>query len=589
MTTMTPPEPLTLADIPDTWDECERIREERLAMRRAKPRARVFTNPPDGREDEGLILVGEAADNIAGSFPLKNKVTDPGVGTLRLRPDHPISRYIINIPLLAKANPSMADVIKANVVLIVDHMGGAFQWSGLVKNWRLRKDANGIRYVELTCIHDTQFLQYYLCPPNPILPLEVFQWPRDLPLFGPSKWCISLVILLQLIRRNGNLWNIPEDPFDVGSWDALFDWSSWQVFIKANPFDLDDSSLWNFFSMRMDRVDQLIVDAMDDAQLTMQCRRVMTIDGETIDVPGVSTCRNGALVFEVVDNSGFYDPAGTSVIGNLFDGFARTVVSWAEGGVEDVFTATSNDNVLLPDEYYAAGWNGTMPPYPWVTIMDGPYTSIETSDLTHSPDTAVSFIVGGDNPLADEAAKIAIELGGDLLGFLLTSGFVDNAGDIAADVIMPFIQGCIFAWDQYTHNTRAHALGWVHLGEVLGGSANVNAWSLAAIDAFRAAIDATASETAHVFTIGGSARYLPFLDFLPGNRIGSTDLEISNFLFVDQVAIATLAWDYSQGKPHDYEVQVGEAKSRLTQAERFARMLSKMQASIADIGVHLLS
>jgi len=589
VTTMTPPEPLTLVDIPDTWDECERIREERRSWRQAKPRARLFTNPPDGDEDQGLILVADAADNISGSFPKQNKITDPGVGVLRVRPDHPLARYIINIPLLARANPSMVDVVKANCVLIIDHMGGAFQWSGLVKNWRLRKDATGVRYVEITCIHDTQFLQFILCPPNPVLPIEVFQWPRDLPLFAPSKWAISVIILIQLIRLNGNLYNITEDPFDLESWDGLFDWSSWQVFIKANPFNLDDSSLWNFFSMRMDRVDQLIADSMDDGQLTMQSRRIMTIDGETIDVPGVSTCRNGALVFEVVDNSGFYNPAGTSIGGNLFDGFARTIVNWAEGGVEDIFVATSNDNVLLPDEYYTAGYNGMVPSYPWIAIQDGPYTSIETSDLTYSPDTAVSFIVGGDNPLVDQAAKIAIELGGDLLGFLLTSGFVDNAGDIAADVIMPFIVGTIFAWDQYTHNSRAHALGWVHLYEVLGQGQNINAWSLAAIDSFRAAIDATASETAHVFTMGGSDRYLPGLDFDTGNRIGSTDFEISNFYFVDQVANISLDWDNSQAKPHDYEVQVGEAKSRLTQAQRFGRMLSKMQSWLSDVGVHLLS
>lgn len=580
---------MTLADIPDTWDECEKIRQQRLGMRRARPRARMWTNPPDGQEDQGLVLVGEVADSIAGSFPWKNKITDPGTGVLRLRPDHPVARYVINIPLLARANPSIADVIKANCVLTVDHMGGAARWSGLVRNWRLRRDANGVRYVEITCIDDLQYFQYILCPPNPVLPIEVFQWPRDLPLFAPSKWAISVILLLQLIRLNGNLYNIPQDPFDVGSWDGLFDWSTWQVLIKANPFDLDDSSLWDFFAMRMDRFDQAVADGMDDAQLTFQYRRIMTVDGETSDVPGVPVVRNGALVFELVDNSGYGSANGMSIGGDLAAGFNRTLVSWAEGGVEDIYTLTSNDNVLQPDEYYTAGYNGTMPSFPWVVLQDGPYTSITTSDLTWSPDTAVSAIVGGDNPLADDLAKLSIEGIGDLLGWLLTGGFFSSAGEIAATVIMPFLVGTIFAWDQYTNLSRGHALGWVHLYEVFGQGANNNAWSLSAIAAFRAAFDATASETAHVLSMGGTDAYLPWLDFPIGARIGSNDLEISNLMFVDQTAQILLGWDYSQGKPHDYEIQVGEAKAKLTQAERLARMLAKMQTTIADIGVHLIS
>lgn len=584
-----PPIPLTVADIPNTWDACEQLREQRLGMRRAKPVVRVWTNPPNGSENEGLILVGDAADNIAGTFPWKNMVTDPGVGVLRLRPDHPIAKYVINIPLLARANPSIADTIKANVVVTVDHMGGAARWSGLVKNWRLRRDATGVRYVEITCIDDLQYFQFILCPPNPILPIEVFQWPRDLPLFGPSKWCISVILLLQLIRLNGNLWNIPQDPFDVASWNGLFDWSSWQVFINANPFNLDDSSLWDFFSMRMDRFDHVISDAMDDAQLTFQYRRILTVDGETCPVPGVPVCRNGALVFEVVDNSGYASTAGQSIGGDLASGFNRTLVSWAQGGVEDIYTLTSNDNVLLPDEYYVAGFNGNPPSFPWIILQDGPYTSIRTSDLTWSPDTAVSAIVGGDNPLADQIAELTIESIGDLLGWLLTGGFFSSAGEIAVTVIMPFLVGTIFAWDQYTNTSRAAALGWVHLYEIFGQGANNNAWSLSAITAFRAAFDATASETSHVLTMGGTDAYLPWLDFPIGSRIGSNDLEITNLLFVDQVAQITLAWDSTQNQPHDYEIQIGEAKARLTQAERLSRMLAKMQTTISDIGVHLIS
>src|SRR5690606_35850467 len=150
-------------------------------------------------------------------------------------------------------------------------------------------------------IDDLQFLQFMLGPPNPLLPIPIFQFPRVLPIFGPAKWSISFLILLNLIRLNGNLWTLPDDPFAVGSWDDLFDWSDWQVLIRANPFDLDDSSTWTLLATRMNRIDSVIEDALDDAKLVLTYRRILTVDGETSDVPGVPNVANGALVLEVVD------------------------------------------------------------------------------------------------------------------------------------------------------------------------------------------------------------------------------------------------------------------------------------------------
>lgn len=575
---------LTVDDIPDTWAECEQIRQQRVAWRQAPPNVRMWTNPADGFEDDGVAFVGSCADNVSGSFPWRNKITDPGTGTLRLRTDHPVARWLFQVAITTDNS-----ITKANTIITVDHMGGTKRWSGLLKNWKLVKDASGVRYVDCTFIDDLQYFQYTLCPPNPVLPIEVFQWPRDFPVFGPSKWCISLLYLLQLIRINGNLWNIPSDPFDLSSWDALFDWSSWQTFIMADPFDLDDSSLDTFFGVRMDRFDQAVADSMEAAQLTMTYRRILTVDGETCPVPGVPTCRNGACVFQVVDNSGYFAPAGTGTAGALALGISRTVTEFLEGGIETILVPTTDAENIQPEEYYIPGWQGTMPAFPWVSVIDGPYTSIETSELTYSPATAGSVIVGGDNPLADNLANLTIEAVGDIAGFLLSGGFVDNAGDIAASVIYPFIVGTIAAWDQVTNNSRVHNLGWVHLPEILGQGANNNSWSLSAIMAFSAAFTLTAAQTAHTFTLGGSDAHLPGVDYDIGTRISSTDLEITNVLFVDQVEQMVLAWDYSQNRPPDYEVQVGNSDAKLTQAQRIARLMAKMSAYASDVGVHLIS
>src|SRR5690606_25687836 len=147
------------------------------------------------------------------------------------------------------------------------------------------------------------------------------------------------------------LWTLPDDPFAAGSWGGLFDWSSWQVLIKAKPIDLDDSSMWTLIATRMNRMDQVIENALDDAQLTMRYRRILTVDGETSDVPGVPVVANGALVLEVVDTSGYYSPDGTATGGGLAGGFARTVQSFAAGFVEDVQTLTA-DPQSWPASYY---------------------------------------------------------------------------------------------------------------------------------------------------------------------------------------------------------------------------------------------
>ncbi len=141
-------------------------------MRRAAPRVRLWTNKPDS--SEGLLLRGEARDHINGKFPFRKNQAQQG--TLRLRLDHYLARWLISIP-----NDPAA---KKNVVITVDSMGGAVRWSGLLKNWKVVRDGDGIRYLDVVFIDDLVFLQNMLGPPNPLLPIPVFQFPRVMPLFA---------------------------------------------------------------------------------------------------------------------------------------------------------------------------------------------------------------------------------------------------------------------------------------------------------------------------------------------------------------------------------------------------------------------
>ncbi|WP_280498369.1 Gp37-like protein [Nocardia farcinica] len=565
----------TLADIPALMEQTDEIRENLARLRRTPPFIRLWMNKQDGTP--GLTLRGRVPETVAGKFPWRNNQAQGGV--LRLRLDHHLARWLTSIPDDPEA--------KKNVVITVDAVGGVKRWSGLLKNVRV-VTKNRIHYLEVNFVDDLQFLQFMLGPPNPALPIPIFQFPRVLPIFGPAKWAISMLILINLIRLNGHPWTLPDDPFNTESWDDLFDWSDWQVFIKAKPFDLDDSSLWTILATRMNRIDQVIGDALDDAQLTLTYRRILTVDGEESPIDGVPDIANGALVLEVVDNSGYYGADGTGTGGGIASGLQRSVAQFLAGFVEDVRVLVADDQSIWPDEYYQGHWRGTIPTHPHVTIRDSRYSQIETAELVWAPATAVSVIVGGDNPLADNLARLTIESIAALIGYFLLGGF-SGLGSIVADVVMPFLVGTIFAWLQWTNHTRAHNLGWVHLYEIFQQGAENNSWSLSAIAALRAGFESTKAQTAHQFTMREAGEYIPGLDYDIGHRIASTAAHVTDKLLVDQVEHMEIDWDFEAAKFFGWTTTVGKAEAAMTMAARSARLLTKALTTLQNIGVHLIS
>lgn len=562
----------TLADIPALREQAEEIRENLALLRRQPPLIRVWHN--DGTP--GLSLRGRVADHIAGKFPWQNNRSRGGMTRLRL--DHHLARWLVSIP--------DDDEAKKNVVITVDTVGGKKRWSGLLKNCRVITK-NRIHYLQVDWVDDLQFLNFMLAPPNPALPIPIFQFPRVLPIFGPAKWAISMLILMNLIRLNGHPWTLPNDPFNVDSWDDLFDWSDWQVHIKANAFDLDDSSMWTLLAVRMDKIADAVTDALDDAQLTITYRRILTVDGEESPIDGVPDIANGALVFEVVDNSGYYGPDGTGTGGGIAGGLARTVASFLAGFVEDVRLFVDDDQSIWPDEYYQNHWHGTVPSRPHVTIRDSRYSQIETAELVWSPATAVSVIVGGDNPLANNLARLTIESIAALIGYFLLGGF-SGLGSIVADAVMPFLVGTIFAWLQWTNHTRAHNLGWVHLYEIFHQGGDNNAWSLSAVAALRAGFAATKAQTSHVLTLREGGEYIPGLDYDIGHRIASTASHVTDKLLVDQVEEMEIDWDFEADRWFGWSTTVGKAEGAMSMAERSARLLTKAFATMQGIGVRLV-
>jgi len=407
---------------------------------------------------------------------------------------------------------------------------------------------------------------------------------------GPAKWAISVMILINLIRVEGNLYNLPDDPFSIDQWLDIVQWEDWQCHIKCNPFLLDDSSLWVLLASRMNPVDSVIQDSLDDSQLTLSYRRVFTDLGEYADgVLFVDTVANGALVFELVDDSGYRSPAtGTFIEGTIADGFIRSAAVYAGGFIEDYAGLITDDQSLYPDEYWGPGFLGTLASAPWLVIRDNSWTMISTSELTWSPATAVSVVVGGNNPTTDAIARLVIETTGNLLGYFLLGGF-SSAGTIAADLIMPFLRGTIGAWDYWKNNSRAMALGWTHLWELFQTGGEANAWSLSALAALRGGFLASRSETSHTMTLKATRWILPGLHFKVGSRIGSTVKEYPDYIFVNQVEGIEITWDHSGGSGLDFTIQAGKNKAAMSLGERQARAMQKAISTLNNIGVNLVT
>lgn len=400
------------------------------------------------------------------------------------------------------------------------------------------------------------------------------------------------MVLLNLIRVQG-LIDLPDDPFDPEEWSEMVNnpWGDWQVHIKCNPLPFDDSSLWTVLGTRMNPLDSVLADALEDAQLTIRWRRVFTDEGEQetglLFAPNPA---NGALVYEIVDDSAYYSPlTGTFLGGTIIDGLVRSTVQYVGGFIEDSGRQIGDDETIYPDEYYGPGFLGTLAEAPWLVVRDTSWSPIETSELTWSPATAVSVVVGGDNPAADAIARLIIETTGNLLGYFLLGGF-SSAGTIAADAVMPFLVGTIAAWLEWKNVSREQNLGWVHLMELYQQGAENNSWSLSAIAALRGGFLATRSETSHTVSLRGNSWIIPGVHFNIGSRVGSTCRGYDDIIFVAQCEEIIASWDNGGNDGAiSFQVKIGQNKASMTTGERVARLVKKTRDILNNIGVHMIS
>lgn len=462
-----------------------------------------------------------------------------------------------------------------NIHIRCDKDGG--RWTGTVTSVTLGTDSNGARIVTLECVDDWDELEGIYCWPNPFLP-DVLQFPRTFFLFGRTKWILKMTLLCNLIRIQGSLWRLPDDPLDLNSWGETFNPSQWPIAVKPGSI-LDDISPLSTVSTRMQPWTEVAEPLLADAQLMVELRRWFI--GDPQPWPGY-TPRNGQLIVDIVDKSGWWNPDGTSVIGNKWNGFVRQVQALSGNNIDTESTIV--DEPLVPPEYQRKGWLGTVPSSPFVTYRDGDVSGVESVEFSWIPATAVSVTAGGSSmPGVNEAMTAGIQAAGNAIG---TFAAVPTAGEIASTFLTPIFSDTMFAWMNVKSHDRANTLGWSRRQEKFAEGSNT-ALTLSSLVAIRKAFWDSRERFSHSMKIADGAPWFVgdqgVGHFWLGDRVGSTVKELPRGkMIVEQVTQLTLK---SSRSDFGWEITLGDYTATESSTDQFIRNVSRLTAGLHEQGV----
>jgi hypothetical protein len=582
------------------WDKVDARKQARELERLKPPRVRLW--------DGDFTLRGECVGWRAIDYEFIEN--DTGTLVLQLSLDHYLAKWVMNYKGRSKRN----------VIITADKQGS--RWSGIMDHYRVVKEKGGDLYLEITFKHDYEQAKHIFCYANPFLLPEI-QFPKLWIIFGPAKWCLMMTLFVNILRLETSIWALPDNPLDPTEWFPLsFYPGFWRNITK--PFDLfTDSSNLTLVFARFKSFHDVAKKTLEDAQLTITCRRYLKGDDEhpfadlvdSLGIPFVDDLytaiplRHGCLVWDIVDNSGWTD--GTAFGGSLLTGLTRAFVQIADDGTTqgvDVFTG----DPTFPGEYYTPWFLGTHPSAPWVVFEEGPLTGITSSEFTYYEATDVGFITGGHSmPGVNEAISAGINMAGDFLTSVINNiiGALQAAGPFAfaPAIDLPPLGGVIdalakilyedtFLAFQKIGSDRAWSfgetlplvgledqptsLGDFHYYEGWGDGAD-RAYTLAAFMAIRAKMWATRTHIAHKITVSDAAPYLVgekgYGHFWLGNRVGVTVLgyPTPDTIFVDRVSKVKYGWDKDGSKGWQLEIGYREPEDPALKALEWIRDINQ--------------
>jgi hypothetical protein len=506
---------------------------------------------------------------------------DTGSATLQLSLGHYLAKWVMNF--------SGRD--KRNVIITIDKQGT--RWSGFMDNYKVVNTPGDDLYLEITFKHDYEQLKHIYVWANPFLGTEV-QFPKLWIIFGPAKWCLLMTLFVNILRLETSLWTLPDDPLDIKQWFPFsLNTGIWRNIVKPFPFLLDSSNSTFVFS-RFSQFHDVAKPILEDAQLTIVCRRYLPSQGDPhpfLDLSGelninliedlaaLIPLREGCLVWDIVDNSGWGQ--GTSYGGSILDGLTREAVTIADDGFTqtiDVFQG----NPTYPGDYFIPGNLATLPQYPWVVYdTNSPWSGIRTSEFNYFEATDTAFLTGGHSmPGVNEGISAGVNMAGDFLSTVINNllgqledgpfgGFIQipPLGGIFDALAKILYEDTFLAFNQQPTSRSTGetlpipgldqtptGLGAFHYHEGWGEGAD-RANTLAALMALRAKIWATRAHSTHTIQVSDAAPYVlgeaPYGHFWLGNRIGTTvvDFPVPDLIFVERVSKIQGGWgkDGSRG------------------------------------------
>jgi hypothetical protein len=563
----------TMTRLYEVQDRGVQRRQKRAASRLRRPLVRIW--------DGDWNLIGRIEDEVSAEFEWK--LNETGVGTLELPEDHYVTEWISDFQGPSYGfGPFESAGRKRNVHITVDKDGA--RWGGRMKSFTVRKGDHKTTML-ITFLHDYEELKYIYCWANPFLPC-VFQFPKIFILAGPTRWVLKMFAFLNILRIQGNLWTIPDDPLEPSEWFRAIDMSQWSVVVKPSAF-LDDASTWMLGGTRFKKWHDLASAPLEDAQLMVDCRRWLTGDPPPWD--GAPELRNGALVIDIIDKSYLRNTSsGTGTGGWIWDGILKTLNTFSPNYVEEYVNVVDDPND--PGEYKIPLWLGTAPGAPWVTFREGDITGIESSEFTHAPATAVQVMTGGHSmPGVNEAISATVQAVGDIItSNIQYQGYGIGAQGGAIDAILrPIYSDTILAFMAWKSVLRANAAGWSHYGEIFQTGAD-KAFTISALMVMRAGFLATEQQTSYKLQVVDGAPY--FIGdngkghFWLGDRIGATIRGMKKGrIYVDQVYSLALKWDRDTAP--NWLIGVGKDKQLERGPERAMRHIQEFAADLQQAGL----
>lgn len=548
--------PASQALIDSIWEQGNGTRRARAESRLTPALVRIW--------DGDWNYIGAVHDALEASFQWK--LNDTGSGFLRL-PTH---------SWLAQRVMEKRTASSRNIHITMDKDGA--RWGGRLDRMTISKQSDGARVVDLEFLHDYEELKHIYVWPNPMLPAAI-QFPRAFTLIGPTAWALKMALFLNVRRLAGHTWALPDDPFDVDQWAGQYKPSQWPMQVAPTGDFLSDTSPWTVISSRMKNWHDLAAPKLADARLMVTTRRWLTGDPEPW--PGANL-RNGALIFDIVDKSGFWSTSGTATFGDVWKGLVRTIQSV----VAHVDTQTTIlDEPVEVDAYKQPGILTTVPDAPYVIYRDGPLTGIESSDFIWEPAKDVQVVTGGQSLYGvNETISAAIKLVGNYLGGIMALNF--SLGSIADTFLQPLYADTILAWQSIKSTQRAQQLGWSHYYEHFASGAD-KAYTLASIMALRQGFWETRERTSHKVKVNDGAPWFVGDNgqghFFLGDRIGSTVEGLpEGKIVVEQVTELTYA--FSRDKL-GWEITCGDLSSQLSPLEAVLSKVRDLAGAAHDLGV----